>query len=135
MVWSDARVTCFKNEADLASLSHNRVEIVKEYFERVQVRVFGARTVAVGLFKPGQEWKWVDGKSFNGSIVSLNGITKGHLAWSNENNDWILKETEYEKRSDLYLCEKVYGKASFSTNLFYQFVFVCLFLSIIFCFT
>ena len=111
--WNDARINCFKNEAELASLSHNKLEIVKEYLERVQVRLLGARTVAFGLFKPDLEWKWVNGDSFNGSVISSTGIRKSHLAWSNEKNDWNFKATEYEEWSDLYFCEKVHGETLF----------------------
>ncbi|CAB4040858.1 Hypothetical predicted protein, partial [Paramuricea clavata] len=111
--WDDARIDCFKNEADLASLSHNKLNIAKEYLERVHVRLRGAKTMSVGLSKIGQEWKWINGENYNGSVASTR-VTKGHLAWSSvKENDWILKAAghshyqDVEVTSDLYLCEKM----------------------------
>lgn len=122
-IWNDARIDCFKNEAELASLSNNKLSIAIEYLERVQVRLLGAGTVLVGLFKIGQEWKWIDGESYNGSLASTR-VTKGRLAWSNEENDWILKaagDSEYqdvEGTSDLYFCEEMRGEGISKTSLF-----------------
>ena len=123
-IWNDARIDCFKNEADLASLSNNKLNIAKEYLERVQVRLLGASTVSVGLLKIGQEWKWIDGESYNGSLASTR-VTKGRLAWSNEENDWILKAAQHpvyqdvEGTSDLYFCEKMRGERISKTSLYY----------------
>ncbi len=113
MAWNYARIDCFKNEAELASLSHNKLNIAKEYLERVQVRLLAGRKVTVGLLKIGQEWKWVDGENFNGSLPIQLGVTKGRLVWSNAETDWILKEIEYddvEEMSDLHFCVKVHGE-------------------------
>ena len=134
-MWNDARIGCFKNEADLASLSNNKLNIAKEYLERVQVRLLGASTVSVGLFKIGQEWKWIDGESYNGSFASTR-VTKGRLAWSNEENDWILKTAQsvyqdVEGTSDLYFCEKMRGGGCLFCFVLFCFVLFCF---VLFCF-
>ena len=117
LLWNDARINCLKNEADLASLSNKKLDIVKEYLERVQVRLRGARTISIGLSRIGNEWKWLNGRTYNGTIP-FKGVTKGRLAWSNEQNSWILeaakKNQEYEHvegKSDLHFCEKKRGEA------------------------
>ena len=108
--WNDARVNCFKSDGDLASLSHNKLNIVKEFLERVRVRLRGARTVSVGFLKIGQQWKWIHGENYNGNMSSKDG-TKGRLVWSGNEIDWILEATSLYYKSDLYLCEKNRGEA------------------------
>ena len=123
--WNDARINCFKNEADLASLSNNKLDIIREYLEQVQVRrQFGAPSISIGLFRNENDWKWLDGRTYNGSIP-FKRVTKARLAWSDEDNDWILeaakksKEYDYvEGKSDLYLCQKMRGEAT--SKLFFS---------------
>ena len=107
--WNDARIQCLKNEADLASLSNTKLNITKEYLERVQVRLGGARTLSVGLHKLNEEWKWLDGVRYNGDIESKL-VTKSNLAWNNDRNDWILEPVDGEKKQDMYFCEKIKGE-------------------------
>lgn len=123
MYWDDARLSCFKHEADLASFPNNTLNVVKEYLERIQVRLIGAKTVSVGLIRVGQLWKWLNGERFSGNMTSFR-VPKGRLVWVNDKNDWVLKDTKdpryryAEEESDLYFCEKLRGESTLSTSLF-----------------
>ncbi|XP_028394857.1 uncharacterized protein LOC114518999 [Dendronephthya gigantea] len=110
--WNEARVGCIENEADLASLPNDKLKVATEYFNQIQVRLFGIQTVAVGLHRKGLEWKWLNGLGYNGTVSSKR-VDKGRLAWKNEMNDWILEaaidpfHSTFEKPSDVFFCEKM----------------------------
>lgn len=106
MFWNDARINCLKNEADLASLSDKKLDIVKEYLEQLHVRRLGAGTISIGLFRIGNDWKWLNGKTYNDTIP-FKGVTKARLAWNYEDNTWMLEAAD---TSDLYFCEKMRGE-------------------------
>lgn len=107
MGWNDARINCLKNEADLASFSNKEFVTIKEHLEQVQVHLLGARTISIGLYRINNNWKWLDGRAYNGTLP-LERFTKGQLAWIDEENGWILKAAKFSK-SDLYFCEKMRG--------------------------
>lgn len=121
--WSKARFECFKHEADLASFGENTLHVAMDYLEHVKVHVVGSETISIGLLRTGQNWTWLDGRRYNGTVTSE--IPKGRLVWKKLFNKWVVEGAERiyywptEESSDMYFCQKLRGE-KLSSSLFFS---------------